>query len=62
MAVREACFNPCFNGTMYKNKSILTGQSIEQVRFNPCFNGSMYKNTVHCRNQDIPYHLFQSLF
>ncbi len=36
-------FNPCFNGTMYKNSAelnILHGAT----SFNPCFNGTMYKN------------------
>jgi len=36
-------FNPCFNGTMYKNN--LSGNPIKRVKsFNPCFNGTMYKN------------------
>ena len=37
-------FNPCFNGSMYKNlvkNDIIFGL---YVCFNPCFNGSMYKN------------------
>ncbi len=40
------CFNPCFNGSMYKNwfSGILTANS--SLCFNPCFNGSMYKNTL----------------
>ena len=42
---RCARFNPCFNGSMYKNR-IITGSGISRnSSFNPCFNGSMYKNT-----------------
>ena len=37
------CFNPCFNGSMYKNNS-LAMTIITVYSFNPCFNGSMYKN------------------
>jgi len=40
------CFNPCFNGSMYKNEihgEILT---LDDECFNPCFNGSMYKNRL----------------
>jgi len=38
-------FNPCFNGSMYKNwKKIETIPTLN-LCFNPCFNGSMYKNT-----------------
>ncbi len=36
-------FNPCFNGTMYKNISD-RGNQLFTFRFNPCFNGTMYKN------------------
>ncbi len=37
------CFNPCFNGSMYKNTTASTvGKA--SIGFNPCFNGSMYKN------------------
>ena len=37
-------FNPCFNGSMYKNIP-LRNIGIEIISsFNPCFNGSMYKN------------------
>ena len=40
----EVSFNPCFNGSMYKNGgSSRTGTDLIQS-FNPCFNGSMYKN------------------
>ena len=40
-------FNPCFNGTMYKN--CFTGQFFLFIysRFNPCFNGTMYKNGLN---------------
>jgi len=36
-------FNPCFNGTMYKN---LLREKLGPFlkSFNPCFNGTMYKN------------------
>jgi len=37
-------FNPCFNGSMYKNVSGSWHGKISEPRFNPCFNGSMYKN------------------
>jgi len=41
-------FNPCFNGSMYKNK-VKWGRKLETIIcFNPCFNGSMYKNRVYC--------------
>jgi len=41
---RPASFNPCFNGTMYKNFENFDFE-IEKVKsFNPCFNGTMYKN------------------
>jgi len=38
-------FNPCFNGSMYKNRDEVYNDNTD-FRFNPCFNGSMYKNTV----------------
>jgi len=37
-------FNPCFNGSMYKNGLLEYTPYGENMRFNPCFNGSMYKN------------------
>ena len=37
-------FNPCFNGSMYKNKPEIGILEPFQGCFNPCFNGSMYKN------------------
>ena len=40
-------FNPCFNGSMYKNSAGCLQTSGEIVGFNPCFNGSMYKNCYH---------------
>jgi len=36
-------FNPCFNGSMYKNPNIGNRYPMA-ISFNPCFNGSMYKN------------------
>ena len=36
-------FNPCFNGSMYKN-ILLPYPCPDYAGFNPCFNGSMYKN------------------
>ena len=38
------CFNPCFNGTMYKNYERIVKKSFNFFSFNPCFNGTMYKN------------------
>ena len=38
-------FNPCFNGTMYKNNQIINNLSPNDDCFNPCFNGTMYKNS-----------------
>jgi len=40
----EVGFNPCFNGSMYKNHSDTHIYCLTIIRFNPCFNGSMYKN------------------
>ncbi len=40
----ETGFNPCFNGSMYKNPIVMLSASGDSSRFNPCFNGSMYKN------------------
>jgi len=39
-------FNPCFNGSMYKNHFFFTFGSHSIKSFNPCFNGSMYKNST----------------
>ena len=40
----DRSFNPCFNGSMYKNFQ-RKSQRIKRIPcFNPCFNGSMYKN------------------
>jgi len=45
--ILTSSFNPCFNGTMYKNFfAFLTHQS-SQPCFNPCFNGTMYKNCLY---------------
>ncbi len=41
-------FNPCFNGSMYKNNWCGNRWRCAQQRFNPCFNGSMYKNQYVC--------------
>jgi len=38
-------FNPCFNGSMYKNVNTDDIYIYSIQCFNPCFNGSMYKNT-----------------
>jgi len=40
------CFNPCFNGSMYKNWDAMLEMIEDFVSFNPCFNGSMYKNNT----------------
>jgi len=37
-------FNPCFNGSMYKNTATTPAIAVPTFCFNPCFNGSMYKN------------------
>jgi len=37
-------FNPCFNGSMYKNLLLVLITIFPIHCFNPCFNGSMYKN------------------
>jgi len=54
-------FNPCFNGSMYKNLWNLTDFNQVMISFNPCFNGSMYKNkkSINALNTAIE---FQSLF
>ena len=56
------CFNPCFNGSMYKNTAVLTNFWIDGLRFNPCFNGSMYKNYIIAWKPNKPHEMFQSLF
>ncbi len=40
-------FNPCFNGTMYKNGNEKGISILDSPGFNPCFNGTMYKNKSH---------------
>ncbi len=40
----DICFNPCFNGSMYKNITQTLTVLLLLYSFNPCFNGSMYKN------------------
>ncbi len=44
------CFNPCFNGTMYKNYFKFIPCSDFFSSFNPCFNGTMYKNKNYLLN------------
>gem|GEM_PF-1725701 len=39
-------FNPCFNGSMYKNRNHQRFLAVFILCFNPCFNGSMYKNSI----------------
>ena len=57
----QSCFNPCFNGTMYKNISFVVVRTIAQASFNPCFNGTMYKNGNNTGSK-LTQVLFQSLF
>ena len=42
--IEALSFNPCFNGTMYKNFLHRANVFLARVSFNPCFNGTMYKN------------------
>jgi len=49
---QEKSFNPCFNGSMYKNFFRVPTIFLSAPCFNPCFNGSMYKNW-------LLFHLFQ---
>ena len=42
----SARFNPCFNGTMYKNYMFSELPHKLKYCFNPCFNGTMYKNSA----------------
>jgi len=44
--IEDICFNPCFNGTMYKNAHWPVLEILHYLRFNPCFNGTMYKNCI----------------
>ena len=44
MPIPKKGFNPCFNGTMYKNPYFLLKIFSSLLSFNPCFNGTMYKN------------------
>ncbi len=46
----DSCFNPCFNGTMYKNFKTVASRLNGSFSFNPCFNGTMYKNTMAIKN------------
>ncbi len=54
-------FNPCFNGTMYKNFVDLSLAEFEKQCFNPCFNGTMYKNPVNPPIY-VPYPRFNPCF
>ncbi len=58
MKCRALCFNPCFNGSMYKNSLQIEVYRLA-ISFNPCFNGSMYKNVIcrGCRFQLICFKL-----
>ena len=46
-------FNPCFNGSMYKNPVLHHRTDLLMQSFNPCFNGSMYKNIKSCSGINI---------
>ncbi len=48
-------FNPCFNGSMYKNADEIYSYRSIYRSFNPCFNGSMYKNIFRKSNVWIHY-------
>ena len=54
-------FNPCFNGSMYKNLLELGKFEPIEESFNPCFNGSMYKNFSDTTSTTASFK-FQSLF
>ena len=54
-------FNPCFNGTMYKNNKYTVDIFKGAQCFNPCFNGTMYKNIIAWK-PNKPHEMFQSLF
>ena len=54
-------FNPCFNGSMYKNPDHSHSRFDAYLRFNPCFNGSMYKNIFEAYDY-LADKVFQSLF
>ena len=54
-------FNPCFNGSMYKNILNFSHLLSPLTGFNPCFNGSMYKNGILEPFQGLKI-VFQSLF
>ena len=55
-------FNPCFNGTMYKNQldAVIIMGSLP--RFNPCFNGTMYKNNIIGKMMCAPNYCFNPCF
>ena len=53
VAIVGESFNPCFNGTMYKNGFPHFWPGGENESFNPCFNGTMYKNNI----QEVVYWL-----
>ena len=55
----RSSFNPCFNGTMYKNFFPKIQARIAMQSFNPCFNGTMYKN--HANKYQTYYDLWVSI-
>ena len=48
-------FNPCFNGSMYKNIFYIVGIAGAVASFNPCFNGSMYKNKSEDKKSPLTF-------
>ena len=42
--LREACFNPCYNGSGVRSTDS-AGVLLEFGRFNPCYNGSGVRST-----------------
>ena len=55
-------FNPCFNGTMYKNNCKKDFSGLLRYCFNPCFNGTMYKNSVLYKVSDSVISCFNPCF
>ncbi len=55
-------FNPCFNGSMYKNSLANLILSSQVLCFNPCFNGSMYKNSLKVHLQNNSFLCFNPCF
>ena len=58
----DLCFNPCFNGTMYKNTRSYANDTRCRRCFNPCFNGTMYKNLPDVRNRLLSIACFNPCF